>query len=142
MQPQSPQDLIDREGLDERQVVSHFLFKTTEQAYEMFRRPEGQLYLEDLTYMSLGAFEYYLPAAIRYVEGEESNGDAEFVSWLLGAVLVQATSRKFAPPLANVVRRLIEVIRSRTDAFGFLNEESAEVDREITGILAHLPRSN
>jgi hypothetical protein len=109
-------ELVEFDGLDERCVVKHFLGKTSDQAYDMFR--SGSHYCEDLMWMSPRGLQYYLPPAIRYLESEESRGDFEFVSGTMTSLSIQVTQNQLSASLVDSIRSLISFVRSNLVKFG------------------------
>ena len=75
----SKDQLTDNDGLDEHYVVKHWNGKTLDDAYRMFT-DGGSAYCEDITYMSVAALHYYLPAVFAYLQNTDSNDDLGAVS--------------------------------------------------------------
>lgn len=67
------------EDLDGRIAQEHFLGKTLEEAEALFR-DNSLYYQEDLMFMGLVAFRFYVQAAIRYIRSDQANGDSDIVS--------------------------------------------------------------
>jgi hypothetical protein len=61
-------------SLDGRSAEWNFLGKTSEEAFEMFQR-DFSVYEEDLRWMGSVGFRFYVEAAIRYIQSEESTDD-------------------------------------------------------------------
>ena len=62
----SPTKLLD---LDEKCAYEHFFGKTREEARQMFAERRGHVYLEDLGWMGVRAFDYYVHAYIDFLDG-------------------------------------------------------------------------
>ena len=75
----SRQDINVYDSLDERSASEHFLGKSLDEAEALFR--ENWLYFqEDLMFMGIAAFRFYIQAAIRYIQSEAAAGDSSIVS--------------------------------------------------------------
>ncbi len=67
---------IDESGSpDARVACKHFLGKTLDQAEAMFR-DNALYYHEDLMWMGPVAFDFYVEAALRYLESDDTSGTA------------------------------------------------------------------
>src|SRR5690349_7515938 len=107
-------------GLDERQVIDHFLGKTQAEARRMY--PHGGLHItEDFTYMASDGLRYYLQPAFDYLRDEESAHDWDFCRGLLGSLSCQARS---SPALAADVLALMKEIATYCDS----HREKFELD--------------
>ena len=63
----SHQDINVYDSLDERSACEHFLGKSLDEADALFR--ENWLYYqEDLMFMGISAFRFYVQAAIRFIQ--------------------------------------------------------------------------
>ena len=70
------QDQIDVFGtLDERKACKHFLGKTVDEAVRLFEE-NALFYQEDLMFMGPVAFQYYVPAFVRYIDSAVGDSDA------------------------------------------------------------------
>jgi hypothetical protein len=67
-------ELVDYDSLDDRTVVNHFLGRTADEAFEMFRTNASQ-YAEDFMWMAQRGLEYYLDPVCRYFQSCDSEGD-------------------------------------------------------------------
>jgi hypothetical protein len=75
------QDINVHDSLDERSACEHFLGKSLQEAEALFR--ENSLhYQEDLMFMGVSAFRFYVRAAINYIQSEAATGDSAMVSCL------------------------------------------------------------
>jgi hypothetical protein len=71
------------DSLDERSACKSFLGKTIEEIEALLR--DGHLDLfGDLMWMGPVAFQFYVPAAIQYLQSLESKGDSDTINWFLG----------------------------------------------------------
>jgi hypothetical protein len=78
----SRQEINVYDSLDERCACEHFLGKTLEQAETLFR--ENSLYYqEDLMFMGIVAFRFYVQAATSYIRSDASHGDSAIISCLV-----------------------------------------------------------
>jgi hypothetical protein len=67
------------ENLDGKCAERNFLGKTLEEAEALFR--ENSLnYQEDLMFMGVVAFRFYVRAAIRFLESDAANADSDMVN--------------------------------------------------------------
>ena len=73
------------DSLDERAACEHFLGKDLEEAEAMFRA-NALYYQEDLMWMGPVAFRYYVPAFIRYIHSDDSQGDADAINCFHGLI--------------------------------------------------------
>lgn len=74
-------------GLDEKWALKNFLGKTQEEARETCRKSSAVT--EDFTYMAPAGLCFYLPAALSYLESDDSTGDWEFAHGLMCALSSQ-----------------------------------------------------
>jgi hypothetical protein len=109
------------DDLDARCVVKHFLGKTVDDAYEMFR--SGSCFCEDLMWMEPAGLEYYLRAATKYLQSEDSRGDWEFALFTLGALMIQVTQNQLPLSLVASIRDLVAYVKSNLAKFGVNAEE-------------------
>jgi hypothetical protein len=71
------------EDLDGQCAEEHFLGKSVEEAEALFR--ENSLhYYEDLLWMGMSGFRFYVPALINYIQCEEATGNSDIVSCFAG----------------------------------------------------------
>ena len=66
-------------SLDEICAAEHFLNKTIEEAELLFRK-NSIYYQEDLMWMGIKAFDYYMQSAIKYIKSDYSIEDSDFIS--------------------------------------------------------------
>jgi hypothetical protein len=73
-------------GLDEKCAPKNFLGKTQIEARKMC---QSAAVTEDFTYMAPAGLCYYLPAALSYLESDDSSGDWQFAHGLTCALSTQ-----------------------------------------------------
>ena len=94
--------------LDERHACEIFYGKTLEQAEALFR--ENSLYYqEDLMWMGMAAFQFYVQAVIRYLRSQESTGDSDAVKCF--AALLEFRLERERDELRSVSQELGYVCR-------------------------------
>jgi hypothetical protein len=96
------------DSLDERSACKNFLGKNLEEAEALFH--ENFLhYQEDLMWMGPVAFQYYVPAAIRYIQSPESKGDSDAINCFLGLFefRFEYEPKSFQP----IAKELIDICR-------------------------------
>lgn len=77
------EDIVTCGSLDEETACRHFLGKTMDEVVEMFNEASG-IYQEDLMWMGLSAFTYYVKAAVKYIESDASKDDSEMAHCFIG----------------------------------------------------------
>lgn len=96
--------------LDERQACRHFLGKTVDEAFNLFAE-NALLYQEDLMVMGSVAFQYYVPAFIRYID--RAIGDSDAINCFLGVLEHRLNSDAssvlgMAVPLGDACRTILD----------------------------------
>jgi len=71
------------EDLDGRCAEEHFLGKTLEEAEALFCEA-SIIYQEDLMFMGVSAFRFYVQAAISYIRSDSSSGDSDIINCFAG----------------------------------------------------------
>jgi hypothetical protein len=100
------------DSLDERSACEHFLGKTLEEAEALFR--ENSLYYqEDLMFMGVSAFRFYVQAAINYIQSESATGDGCIISCF--ASILEHRLEYEPQALVPVIPQLIAACRFITD---------------------------
>ena len=123
----SQHDINVHDSLDERTACEHFLGKTLEEAEALFR--ENSLYYqEDLMFMGVKAFRFYVPAAINYIQSPAADGDSDMVNCFAG--LLEYRLRYEADLLRPIASRLASAC-----AYVLDNYERFDVIPEIYGDL-------
>lgn len=92
------------DSLDERSACQHFLGKTLEEAEALFR--ENSLYYqEDLMFMGVSAFRFYVQAAVNYIQSESATGDGGIISCFEGILAhrLEYQSQALVPVIPQLV---------------------------------------
>src|SRR4051794_30033503 len=110
------EELVCYDGLDEKCVVNHFLGRSADEVYEMFRST-GFLYAEDFMWMAATGLMYYLAPAFRYIESPESDGDWEFVTGVVNSLGFQIKHYGAGPELADLTRLVANYVRGNLGKF-------------------------
>jgi hypothetical protein len=83
METSKREDIVPYGSLDEETACRHFLGKTIDEAVAMFNEA-SLIYQEDLMWMGLSAFNYYVKAAVKYIESDASNCDSGMAHCFVG----------------------------------------------------------
>lgn len=110
---------------DERLACEHFLNKTLSQAEKLFS-DNSALYQEDLMWMGLKAFHFYLQAVINYLQSDDAIGDDHFIDCLYEIMMFRLNRENFLLSV-DIVDNMINYIIS--------NYKKFSVDEEIYGVL-------
>jgi hypothetical protein len=100
------------EDLDGRCAEEHFLGKSLGEAEALFRE-NSLCYQEDLMFMGVSAFRFYVRAAISYIQSSAATGDSDMINCFVG-ILESRIEREFkelapaAPLLARACRYILE----------------------------------
>lgn len=126
------------DSLDERNACAHFLGKTLKQAEELFRENSID-YQEDLMWMGIGAFKYYVQAFISYIQSKESAGDSDAINCFAGLLEFrvereQENLNPIAQQLANACRYII----SHYDRFDVTTEIYGDLRARYEGLIQKL----
>ena len=110
MKPPNASELVGPppHGLDEAWALKNFLGKTQEQALELCK---NSAVTEDFAYMAPRGLCYYLPAALRYLQSDESTEDWAFAHGLLCSLSLQVKT----PGVQGEALALIEQIADFCD---------------------------
>jgi hypothetical protein len=86
MKPPSANELVGPppHSLDAKWALKNFLGKTQDEGLEMCRGNSSVT--EDFTYMAAAGLCYYLPAALKYLESDDSTDDWDFAHGLMCAL--------------------------------------------------------
>jgi hypothetical protein len=122
--------------LDAEWAMKVFLGKTQEEAERLFES-NALNYGEDIQYMPSAAFNYYVPALIRYLLSERAEGDSDGASSFLRRVLwMLQTSPERLAGMRNTILVAAEQVASRQafyDAdesiYGRFDELLADIQR-------------
>jgi hypothetical protein len=106
------QEINVHDSLDERTACEHFLGKSLAEAEALFC--EASLtYQEDLMFMGVSAFRFYVQAAINYIRSEAAAGDSDIIS-CFASILEQRLEYEaqelqlIAGQLSSICRYIIE----------------------------------
>lgn len=102
-------------SLDEISACEHFLNKTLQQAEAMFRE-NSSYYQEDLMWMGIRAFNFYLQAVINYLKSDESAGDDYLIDCLYEIVMFRLKEKQFCLVIDRV-NEMIDYIIGNYDKF-------------------------
>ena len=118
----SRQDINVYDSLDERCACEHFLGKSLDEAEALFRE-SWLFYQEDLMFMGIGAFRFYVQAAIRYIQSESVTGDSSIVS-CFAMILEFRLEHESAElvPIADQLASICGYILERHERFDFTPE--------------------
>ncbi|HXE42977.1 MAG TPA: hypothetical protein VN516_08125 [Candidatus Baltobacteraceae bacterium] len=108
-------------SLDERRACENFLGKTLDEAEGLFRE-NFMWFQEDLMWMGPVAFRFYVPAAIRYLQSEHSNGDSDAISCFVSLLEFRWENepqevRPIAAELAAALSYIVENHKKFDDEF-------------------------
>ena len=131
----SKDQLIDHDGLDERYVIKHWNGKTIDDAYKMFAE-RGSLYCEDITYMSVAALHYYLPAALAYLQSTDSNDDCEVASGVMTSLSCICKRPDLTPPVVGLIRSITNYVAGNLSKF---DADDAWPQSRINAVRKHIP---
>lgn len=112
-------------SLDEISACKHFFNKTLQQAEALFRE-NSSYYQEDLMWMGIRAFNFYLQAVINYLKSDDSTGDDHLIDCLYEIVMFRLKEKEFL----LVIDRLNEMID-----YVIGNYEKFKVDQNVYGDL-------
>jgi hypothetical protein len=96
-------DINPFDDLDGQRAERHFLGKTLEEAEALFRE-DSLTYQEDLMFMGVAAFRFYVQAAIRYIQSESATGDSDIISCF--AAIFESRLEYDADELTSVAKQL------------------------------------
>jgi hypothetical protein len=122
MKPPSANELVGPppHGLDEKWALKNFLGKTQEEAKEMCR---NSAVTEDFTYMAPAGLLYYLPAALNYLESEDSTGHWEFAHGLMCALSSQVGLFGMRGEPLVLIRQIAEYCDKHREKFNLTPED-------------------
>ena len=134
----SKDQLTDNDGLDEHYVVKHWNGKTLDDAYRMFT-DGGSAYCEDITYMSVAALHYYLPAVFAYLQNTDSNDDFDVASGVMTSLSCVCDRPDLAPPVVGLIRSITNYVANNLPKF---DADDDWVQSRINAIRKHIPESD
>lgn len=131
--------LVDHDGLDERFVIKHFHGKTVDDAHRMFAEGSS-LYCEDITYMSIAALEYYLPAALSYLQSSDANGDGECASGVMTSLSCVCDRRGLTPAVTKIIRDITNYVAENLAKFDVADDDW--ISSRIAAVRKHIPEAD
>lgn len=131
----SKDQLVDHDGLDERNVVKHFGGKSVGEAYRMFAESAG-LYCEDITYMSVAGLDFYLPAACAYLQSDEAEGDWECASGVMTSLSCVCSRPDLTPAVVKIIREITDYVANHLAKF---DADDDWVPTRIATVRTHIP---
>ena len=108
------------QGLDEQWALQNFLGKTQAEARAMSR---NSAITEDFTYLAAEGLCYYLPAALGYLESEESAGCWDFAHGLMCALATQAGIFGMRGEPLVFIRRIADYCDTHREKFALGSED-------------------
>ena len=134
----SKDQLIDHDGLDERYVIKHWNGKTVDDAYKMLA-DKPSLYCEDITYMSVVALAFYLPAALSYLQSTDSDGDWDCASGVMTSLSCVCSRPDLTPPVVGLIRNITNYVAANLTKF---DADDDWVPTRINAVRKHIPESD
>jgi hypothetical protein len=118
----SRQDINVYDSLDERSACQHFLGKGLDEAEALFRESWFSSQ-EDLMFMGISAFRFYVQAAIRFIKSDAAAGDSDIVS-CFGMILEHRLEYESAEmvAVADQLASICEYVLERREQFGITPE--------------------
>ena len=99
----------------------------------------GSAYCEDITYMSVAALHYYLPAALTYLQGPDSNDDCEVASGVMTSLSCVCNRPDLTPPVVGLIRSITNYVADNLPKF---DADDDWVQSRINAIRKHIPESD
>jgi hypothetical protein len=100
------EDFNSHDSRDERSACEHFLGKSLPEAEALFR--ENSLYYqEDLMFMGVSAFRFYVEAVISYIQSDAATGDSDIINCFAG--ILEHRLKYDAEELCPVAGRLVTI---------------------------------
>lgn len=127
--------------LDERYALEHFLGKSVEDASQLMFE-NAIYYIDDLGWMGLRAFAFYLPSVVPYLESEDSREDSGAIDGLVSII----TRRIDEDPDAVGVARapMLEVVNLIDRSFPKFDADEViyrNLHRDVKALLERLSAS-
>jgi hypothetical protein len=123
MKPPSANELVGPppHGLDQKWALKNFLGKTREEARDLCR--QSSAVTEDFTYMAASGLCYYLPAALSYLESDDSTGDWDFAHGLMCALSSQVDIFGMRGEPLVLIKQVSEYCDSHREKFDLTSED-------------------
>lgn len=130
------------QNLDGQYAESHFLGRTVDEVFDLFCERPGsfeQTYEEDLLFMGVVAFKYYVPAAIRYANSDARRYDCQTARILLGLLSHRwHDEREQLSDLRELFRGYCLGVLSRIEQMERVWPPDYRLDRQLRRFLAEL----
>lgn len=107
-------------SLDEIKACDHFFNKTIEEAELLFLE-NSAYYQEDLMWMGIKAFKFYLEAVIHYLSSDAANEDDHFIDCLYAIISFRENEADFSIAKESVMR-MVDYIITNYDKFSVSSE--------------------
>ena len=107
-------------GLDQKWALNNFLGKTQDDAQRMCR---NSAVTEDFTYMAPPGLLYYLPAALAYLESDESMGHWEFAHGLMCALSSQVGTFSLGGEPLVLINQIADYCDKHREKFNLTPED-------------------
>jgi len=95
-------------SLDEISAQKNFLNKTIEEAELLFRENSIK-YQEDLMWMRIKAFDFYMQSLINYLQSDYSKGDSDIINCMYDNIEFQMNNNNFSIA-TNSVKTMIDYV--------------------------------
>jgi len=100
---------------DEGYAFRHFAGKSLSEAQKLFEK-DALTYQEDLTWMPMKPFKFYLRAFMDYLDSEESEGDSDGASCFISLISQKlGTESDYLTELWPRIEESLEAIKSKQD---------------------------
>ncbi len=123
-------------SLDEISACEHFFNKTLEQAEALFRE-NSAYYQEDLMWMGIYAFNFYLQAMILYLQSDDSAGDDHLIDCLYATIVFRSDEKEFIVAVDRINELIDYVIKNyekfnvNNDIYGDLREKYRQIQNQL-----------
>jgi len=118
MNTPSREEIIGCGSVEQEAVCKNFLGKNIDEAEDLFRCA-SLVYQEDLMWMGVVAFRYYVNAAINYIRSSDSTRDSAIVNCLAGVLeyRIESDSHQDLAPIAADLASICEYIIKNIQKF-------------------------
>ncbi len=117
---------INKNSLDEYCAYSHFYTKSFDEAVDMFAK-NALYHQEDLTYMPIKPFNFYVKAFVKYILSNKAKGDADGASSFLDMVEWKLETE------ADIISSDIKKLLIETSKKVSTNQQFYDADQDIYG---------
>ncbi len=126
-------------GLDEWCTLKNSLGKTQNEARALCKKTSAVT--EDFTYMAAAGLCYYLPAALSYLESEDSEGDWDFAHGLLCALSIQVAIFGMKGEPLELIKQIADYCDTHRTKFAFRPKFAFEADDLLEDYLEKIRRA-